>query len=189
MYLSKEDEDRITREIETMRLVEDLIDKVCSLKETLDRKEKGVSPITMDLVIKGLKFIAEHPEMEQEKLVDGLLALGCNFTFSDIDEQFPEKEPIREGVKKGTLRSGALLIANAKSVQSRKYVNELYLNHDDENYGSIYSYIRKVTGDETYTRDRISALTHDEEDGYIYSYIGLITGEKEYLRGETSKKL
>jgi hypothetical protein len=46
----------------------------------------------MDLVIKGLKFIAEHPEMEQEKLVDGLLNLGCNFTFSDIDEQFPEKE-------------------------------------------------------------------------------------------------
>ena len=180
MSLSVEDEERMAREIEAVKLIEGLIDKVCLLKETLDRREKGVSPITMELVIKGLKFIAEHPDMEHEKLVDGLLALGCNFNISDIDAQFPDKEPVYEGVRKCTLRSGALLIANAKNVQGRKYINGFFLNHDDD--GSIYSYIRSVTGDETYTRDRISALKHDDDEGYNYRYIGLVTGDKEYLR-------
>ena len=52
-------------------------------------------------VVAGLKFIAENPNLTQEELNKGLLELGCNFTFEDIQRQFPEKVSLFEGMNKG----------------------------------------------------------------------------------------
>ena len=116
----------------------------------LESKKKYTLPITQELVIAGLKFIAENQTISQKELTAGLLELGCNFTLEDIENQVTTPETsLFTGMSRGDLAYGASVIANArKDFLSRAYVSERFLSVD--NNTSIYNYIRIVTGDMTY---------------------------------------
>ena len=116
----------------------------------LESKKKYTLPITQELVIAGLKFIAEIQTISQKELTAGLLELGCNFTLEDIENQVTTPETsLFTGMSRGDLAYGASVIANArKDFLSRAYVSERFLSVD--NNTSIYNYIRIVTGDMTY---------------------------------------
>lgn len=124
----------------------------------LESKKKCTLPITQELVIAGLKFIAENQTISQEELTAGLLELGCNFTLEDIENQITTPETnLFTGMSRGDLAYGASVIANArKNFLSRAYVNEKFLSVD--NNTSIYNYIRIVTGDKTYTKDKVTSM-------------------------------
>lgn len=112
--------------------------------------------ITMDLVIKGLKFIAEYPGINDRKMTDSLRKLGWSYSWRDLNEQFSFKERgrIYEGMKQGNLCAGASIIINViEGRDNREYYTRHFLNVDDET--SVYHFIRKVTGDKSYTKDRI----------------------------------
>lgn len=117
--------------------------------------------ITMDNVVAGLKFIAEHPKMEQNQLIDELIALGCNFSFEDINKQFPEEVLQFPGMKDGHLGCGASVIANCmRSEDGRLYAKDRFLSVDDEY--SVYAFIRKVTGDNFYTKEYVDSLINEK---------------------------
>ena len=60
-------------------------------------------------------------------------------------------------MSRGDLAYGASVIANArKDFLSRAYVSEKFLSVD--NNTSIYNYIRIVTGDKTYTKDKVTSM-------------------------------
>lgn len=129
----------------------------------LESKKKCTLPITQELVVAGLKFIAENQTISQQELTAGLLELGCNFTLEDIEKQFKSSsEKISEGMSKGEVDCGALVIANVrKNFFSRAFVNERFLSVD--NNTSIYNYIRIVTGDKTYTKDKIDSMNAEHK--------------------------
>ena len=130
-------------------------------KEEATRTDEK-KPITSEEVISGLKFIAEHRSMSQEELINGLLELGCNFSLEDIEQQFPERIKLFEGMKKGNLSCGASVIANIRdSEYERAYCDEKFLSLDDDS--SIYHFIRVTTGDESYTKEMVDAL--NDENG------------------------
>lgn len=124
----------------------------------LESKKKCTLPITQELVIAGLKFIAENQTISQEELTAGLLELGCNFTLEDIKNQVTTPEiNLFDGMSQGDLICGAIVIANArKDFLSRAYVSDRFLSVDDNT--SIYNYIRIVTGDKTYTKDKVTSM-------------------------------
>ncbi len=110
--------------------------------------------ITMDKVIAGLKFIAENQEISQEEMIQGLLDLGCDFSFDDIKRQFPDQGLLFDSMRKCYASGGASLIVNARDSEGgRAYVEDRFLSLDD--YTSIYHFIRVVTGDESYTKENI----------------------------------
>lgn len=129
----------------------------------LESKKKCNLPITQELVIAGLKFIAENQTISQQELVAGLLELGCNFTLEDIENQVTTPETsLFAGMSRGDLAYGASVIANArKDFLSRAYVSERFLSVD--NNTSIYNYIRIVTGDMTYTKDKIDSMNAEHK--------------------------
>lgn len=129
----------------------------------LESKKKCTLPITQELVIAGLKFIAENQTISQQELVAGLLELGCNFTLEDIENQVTTPETsLFTGMSRGDLAYGASVIANArKDFLSRAYVSERFLSVD--NNTSIYNYIRIVTGDMTYTKDKIDSMNAEHK--------------------------
>lgn len=129
----------------------------------LESKKKCTLPITQELVIAGLKFIAENQTISQQELVAGLLELGCNFTLEDIENQVTTPETsLFTGMSRGDLAYGASVIANArKDFLSRAYVSEKFLSVD--NNTSIYNYIRIVTGDMTYTKDKIDSMNAEHK--------------------------
>lgn len=129
----------------------------------LESKKKCTLPITQELVIAGLKFIAENQTISQQELVAGLLELGCNFTLEDIKNQVTTPETsLFTGMSRGDLAYGASVIANArKDFLSRAYVSERFLSVD--NNTSIYNYIRIVTGDMTYTKDKIDSMNAEHK--------------------------
>lgn len=124
----------------------------------LESKKKCILPITQELVIAGLKFIAENQTISQEELTAGLLELGCNFTLENIKNQDTAPEiNLFDGMSQGDLICGAIVIANArKDFLSRAYVSDRFLSVDDNT--SIYNYIRIVTGDKTYTKDKVTSM-------------------------------
>lgn len=129
----------------------------------LESKKKCTLPITQELVIAGLKFIAENQTISQQELVAGLLELGCNFTLEDIENQVTTPETsLFTGMSRGDLAYGASVIANArKDFLSRAYVSEKFLSVD--NNTSIYNYIRIVTGDMKYTKDKIDSMNAEHK--------------------------
>ena len=109
--------------------------------------------IEMPKVIAGLKFILENPNLEQEKLIQGLIDLGCNFTWDDYAEQFKDENPgtIIEGLQECELSTGADVIINVRdSEYGRAKFKEMFV-------GLTYAYIQKVTGDENYTRENVES--------------------------------
>lgn len=129
----------------------------------LESKKKCTLPITQELVIAGLKFIAENQTISQEELTAGLLELGCNFTLEDIKNQVTTPEiNLFDGMSQGDLICGAIVIANArKDFLSRAYVSDRFLSVDDNT--SIYNYIRIVTGDKTYTKDKVASMSTEHK--------------------------
>ncbi len=131
-------------------------------KMVMDSREWKEIIITKEMVVSGLKFIAEHPNMEQEQLISELIKLGCNFTFEDIRKQFPEKVKLFPGMEAWDLQCGASVIANVMADElSRSYCGDRFLSWDYEN--SIYAFIRKVTGDKTYTKKYVDSLVKKEK--------------------------
>ena len=115
-------------------------------------------PITQEKVVAGLKFIAEHRDMEQEELIDGLLALGCDFSLEDIREQFPEAGNLFDGMKAGKTNCGASVIANVRdSEYGRAFAEDRFLSLDDDT--SVYHFIRVATGDEGYTKAAVESMS------------------------------
>ena len=129
----------------------------------LESKKKCTLPITQELVIAGLKFIAENQTISQKELTAGLLELGCNFTLEDIKNQVTTPEiNLFDGMSQGDLICGAIVIANArKDFLSRAYVSDRFLSVDDNT--SIYNYIRIVTGDKTYTKDKVASMSTEHK--------------------------
>lgn len=129
----------------------------------LESKKKCTLPITQELVIAGFKFIAENQTISQEELTAGLLELGCNFTLEDIKNQDTAPEiNLFDGMSQGDLICGAIVIANArKDFLSRAYVSDRFLSVDDNT--SIYNYIRIVTGDKTYTKDKVASMNTEHK--------------------------
>lgn len=84
--------------------------------------------ITFPMVIKGLKFIYQNQELNQEELTKCLLELGCTFTFEEIEEQLPDKVNMYDGLCTGDLRTGAVVLANARdSEYGRSVVIDEYM--------------------------------------------------------------
>ena len=109
--------------------------------------------ITMPVVIEGLKFIAENQTLSQEELAQGLIDIGCNFTFEEIEQQLP-KEVGFASVARGSITMGATIIANVRdSYFGHSYCYERFIAADRE--CSIYQFIRHITGDENYTKENI----------------------------------
>lgn len=109
---------------------------------------KGV--ITMPLVIEGLKFIYQNQTLSQEELTKCLLELGCTFTFEEINEQFPNKVDIYDGLCTGDLRTGAVVVANARdSEYGRSMVINEYMN-------LIPAFIRVVNESSNYTDENLA---------------------------------
>ena len=57
-----------------------------------ESRKTGVSKITMDSVLNWLTFVSENSNMLQDELFDKLLEMGCNYTYNDLLEQFPDFE-------------------------------------------------------------------------------------------------
>lgn len=120
--------------------------------------------ITEEKVINGLKFIAEHREIEQDKLNEALLDLGCNFNLDDIKNEVKDKnykKSLFDGMKEADYLAGATVINYVKDGDfGRVYVNDRFLNYDDET--SIYHFVREATGDENYTKENIENALLDK---------------------------
>ena len=119
--------------------------------------EQNKKTITMEKVIKGLKFIAGNQSLTFEELKRGLLELGCDFTIEDVKEQFPKKIGLLEGMAQGDISCGACVIVNMMdSEYGKAYGQDRFLRHDDET--SIYNFIRVVTGNNSYTKENLETM-------------------------------
>jgi hypothetical protein len=119
--------------------------------------------ITMEQVIKGLKYLAEHQTAECHEIAKGLHELGCDYTFEDYEAQFSKEkeEKLFEGIRNGKLAAGASIIANVQDSVDMdfawRYCKEKMLSVDDDH--SIYSFIRLATGDESYTKKSLEVAS------------------------------
>ena len=125
-----------------------------------EHREKSVNPVTMPLVVSGLKFIAENQSLGQDELISGLLKIGCNFTLEDINKQIPADVDIFKGMKEGSLKAGASVIVNVRDSEfGRSYCEDTFLSLDDEN--SLYNFIRVTTGNSDYTKEYVDSLKNE----------------------------
>ena len=147
---SKETFDEIHREMKERKEQRERLAK--ERYERLLKEHEDGKPITMEVVIAGLKFIAENQSISQDELFDGLMKLGCTFTLDDIKEQFPEAYYLRDGIKNGEIAAGAGIIANMrKDEEYREMGTVKFLRYDDDE--SIYHFIRVATNDPSYTKE------------------------------------
>ena len=147
---SKETFDEIHREMKERKEQRERLAK--ERYERLLKEHEDGKPITMEVVIAGLKFIAENQSISQDELFDGLMKLGCTFTLEDIKEQFPEAYYLRDGIKNGEIAAGAGIIANMrKDEEYREMGTDKFLRYDDDE--SIYHFIRVATNDPSYTKE------------------------------------
>ncbi len=113
--------------------------------------------ITMELVIAGLRFIAENRNLSVDDLADGLEKLGCNWTFDDWHAQFDEMPEISlfDGMRLGVISCGANIIINmgSRNGLNRSYGDDRFLSVDDDT--SVYHFVRLVTGDNSFTKANI----------------------------------
>ena len=131
-------------------------ERLAKEREERLRNESTGKPITMEEVIAGLKFIAEHQSISQDELFDGLIELGCTFTLEDIGKQFPDAAYLQDGVRNGDIAAGAGIIANMrKDEEHREMGTDRFLRYDDDD--SIYHFIRVATNDPSYTKEYAEA--------------------------------
>ena len=89
--------------------------KIAKKLET--NRETGINKITAALVASGLKYIiSESGGISREELVDGLLAIGCNYTFDEVIAQFPESQGHLQfdGMRQGELAAMASIIPKVR---------------------------------------------------------------------------
>ena len=149
---NKEYAERYERE----KAARDMIEQAYADRVAADREKTGERPITEELVVEGLKYIVANQSLSQDELIDGLLELGCNFSFEDIRKQYPDVVNINvaEGMRKGDVGTGASVVANMRDNEyGRNYGTDVFLLKDNDQ--SIYAFIRKVTGDESYTKESL----------------------------------
>lgn len=107
--------------------------------------------VTKKKVVTGLKFIAEHPDMDQDQLIAGLIDLWCIFTFEDIKKQIPNEQ------SESYLAIGANIFPKYIYTRTwRSHTDNNWLSEDSDE--SIYGIIRKLTGDKTYTKKYVDSL-------------------------------
>ena len=120
-------------------------------------KQNGEDKITKETVINGLKYIAEHKDIDQDELVDGLINRNCFFTFKDVQKQFQGKIVFEDGFRRGVLSAGAyIIIVMRDSYGERKMVEQKFFSEDNDK--SIYFYIRNVNNEPTYTKEYADSL-------------------------------
>ena len=123
----------------------------------LERTHGEPREVTQEKVIEGLKFIAEHQDMEQEELLNALLDLGCDFSLDDVKRAIgdnDENKNLFDGMSNGNMIAGATVICNVRDSEfGRSYCDDRFLSHDSDI--SIYHFIRVATGDENYTKENI----------------------------------
>ena len=89
--------------------------KIAEKLET--NRETGINKITAALVASGLKYImSKSGGTSREELVDGLLAIGCNYTLDEVNAQFPESQGhlLFDGMRQGELAAMASIIPNVR---------------------------------------------------------------------------
>lgn len=113
--------------------------------------------ITKELVVTGLRFIAENRKLSTDELANGLEKLGCNWSFDDWNAQFTKTPGIGlyNGMRHGDISCGASVIINMGTRKdfNRSFIDERLLSDDDDT--SIYHFIRLVTGDDSFTKENI----------------------------------
>ena len=127
-------------------------------EKVLESQNEIPVSITQEKVVEGLKFIAENREIEQDKLNEALINLGCNFSLEDIKNELKKEDnynkSLFDGMTDADPYAGATVICNTRDSDfGRIYVNDRFLDYDSDS--SIYHYIRKATGDENYTKENI----------------------------------
>lgn len=113
--------------------------------------------LNQDVIVEGLKFIAEHRDISQDELFDALLEIGCNFTLEDVKREMERTDnhgTVNQGLRTGDIIAGASVICNMRDSDfGRDYGDDRFLSFDED--VSIYNYIRKATGDDSYTQASI----------------------------------
>jgi len=140
-------------------------DEVLEKMISKNREMFGTSPITKDLVVNGLKYICEHQKESQFEIVKGLLEMGCNFSYKDIDIALIHKSEMERKANNPMeltwICQGANKIISVMSTVSiYDYILKFELETDGKN--SMYDLVRKLTG----------------EDYYCYDYVMNMIGEK-----------
>lgn len=129
----------------------DIAQNIAGSREWLEVK------ITKEKIVAGLKYIAEHQDMYAFEILDDLIALGCDFTLDDVYKQFPKDGELFQFMKEGYLWSGAYVIVQFMSWgYESSFVKDRFFSTDDDT--SVYAFIRKVTGDNTYTKEYVDSL-------------------------------
>jgi hypothetical protein len=86
-----------------------------------ENRKSGVNKIDMPTVLKSLVFIIENRSMPQEEFFDNLLELGCNYTYEDILEQFPDFEERESDDFKDVADGAYLAIIARDDKRMRRY--------------------------------------------------------------------
>ena len=133
------------------------MDKELNLDE-LEKVSGGSNrKITEQNVLEGIKYIAENADLDFMELQQGLYESGCFFTIEDINKELQTNyTTVGEGLAHGDLKSAANLIANMRDNEySFDKGMEMFVMVDEP--GSVYGYVRAVTGDETFTKESIQS--------------------------------
>ena len=120
--------------------------------KTISQFEAEAEKLTKELEEQKSKLVTNEKEIKEIKA-----------KISDIENQVTTPETsLFTGMSRGDLAYGASVIANArKDFLSRAYVSEKFLSVD--NNTSIYNYIRIVTGDMKYTKDKIDSMNAEHK--------------------------
>ena len=110
-----------------------------------------------DIVINGLTYIAENPNVPQKELVNELVERKCYFTHKDIADHFPYQVLFTEGLRKGDPKTAAYVIINYRdSHDDRKELNRKLLDVDHDE--TIYQCVRALTNNPNYTKEYVDSL-------------------------------
>ena len=83
--------------------------------------------------------------------------MNTDFTLDDVYKQFPKDGELFQFMKEGYLWSGAYVIVQFMSWgYESSFVKDRFFSTDDDT--SVYVFIRKVTGDNTYTKEYVDSL-------------------------------
>ena len=121
----------------------------------------------MEMVILGLKYVAENQQASNQEISSKLKEMGWNYTWEDFYFQFPllKLRPLKyrffKGVRRGRIWAGANILINLSnadpndSLHPRDYYTDWFLRED--NNMSIYHFIRKATKDRSYKMSTIKS--------------------------------
>ena len=104
-----------------------------------------------ELIIRSMKYLAEHSNLEYQEMVEGLKMMGWIYSINDVNNSFiprPSGNSPDYNLRQGSYYQAANTIANAISHPiNYNYVQEYLLNEENS---AIVEFIRKASGDEAY---------------------------------------